>query len=98
MAKGCTTLGGHVNVLKELWNTEIRFGGLVDNNHDGRMQSTTTASYSNGLSDTTDVQEAPQEGTEAVVESGRVFPVQRAGFGIAQDVRPLRKRVMTFEA
>jgi hypothetical protein len=92
--KKSATLGGYENVSQELREMEIRFGELVNNDDDECRRSEMTEFQSNRRWDSAEGQERSQDEIEPVVGGlDRVFPIRRAGFGTAQDVRPLRRRV-----
>jgi hypothetical protein len=93
LEKGCASLGGHENVSKELMNMEIRFGELINDNEDERMQAAVTEPQSDEPSDGAVGPEHAKNGTQNVQVTGDVYSIRRAGFGTVQDIRPLRKRV-----
>jgi hypothetical protein len=95
--KGSATLGGHENVTKELEDLEIRFGELV-NDENVREESAAAGAVSNGGSTGVGSEADAQEDVESANVQEGVMPVPRAGFGTAQDIKPLRKRVKTSKA
>jgi hypothetical protein len=93
--KSFATLGGQENLTKELQDLEIRFGELVDDDGDVCRQSETAEPLLNRGSDGAGSQSGTQEDIESAVVGDKMHPVQRAGFGTVEDIRPLRKRGKT---
>jgi hypothetical protein len=98
MAKGSATLGGHENVSNELRNMEIKFGELVENDQDGRTRTAMARSLSDRFNDSTVCQEETHNMVDDLIDPETVRSAHRAAFGTAQDIRPLRRRVMASKA
>lgn len=104
IVKGSGTMGGYENVSEELRETQIMFGELSQSNstddghfegqdlglsaHEERRGSSEISSYVNNRAD---FGASLASGIEVSEKEGTV--PMRAGFGIADEVRPLRKRM-----
>lgn len=103
ITKGRSTFGGHENISKELRETKIRFGELIEANGNDGEQSSVLESRPNwqecqpNMDDTVqreqDSQQYDSSMASAVELTERPSPtVVRNGFGLAHEVQSLRRR------
>jgi hypothetical protein len=100
VARSTGMMGGHESVFEELKELNIRFGELIENGHEGSERSgmpghsspsRSHSSNSGSAQDITVRHNNSFEGSSSVEIPGSA-QTRRFGFGLAEEVRPLRRR------